>query len=452
LGLQLGLVCRDPDVRFHANKLGIPLFRSTSSAQAQPWRRRGQGRQRKGLAPTKARQAPADLPEAVDLRQERPKRDPGWQSNDIIRTLFFILGLAAVAAIAGIFLPSASIRLTPRVERQEITFTTLTGPTITTVNPSGAIPSRSITVVVEGRDTVETSGSITLPATPATGQVVFTNLSSQPVQIPAGTVLISSGSEIVRFKTDEAGSTPAEAGQSIEIPISAIDFGPAGNLSAGSIRTIEGPLGLQLAVVNVDPTTGGTALPAGAPTPLDRSRGYRALLDSLRETARQEIEALLEPGDFLISTTPFLKATLEESYLPTENVPAEVLALTLRMEFEMLAITRADLEALADTVLDADLPAGFEPLAGTRQINLLTDPAIDQDGTGSWDMQVSREVQAVITRNQAIALGLGLSPSQAALNISGNLALNADPEIALSPGWWPRLPLLPFRIEVLLAE
>jgi hypothetical protein len=45
-----------------------------------------------------------------------------------------------------------------------------------------------------------------------------------------------------------------------------------------------------------------------------------------------------------------------------------------------------------------------------------------------------------------LVMGLGASEAQSLLD--KNLPLQSDPKIALTPSWWPWVPIVPFRIEV----
>jgi hypothetical protein len=59
---------------------------------------------------------------------------------------------------------------------------------------------------------------------------------------------------------------------------------------------------------------------------------------------------------------------------------------------------------------------------------------------------------AALPQNQAIQLAMGLSPTQATRRLAEDLPLASAPQIALTPAWWPRLPILPFRIDVQIAR
>ncbi len=445
LGAQIALVTKNPEVRFWARALEIPVFNATRQAQTSRWRRR---RRRTRFDIWRRRRAAEGPPDVLEMRRYARGARPAWVHSFPARVGFFLLGVLSVLALAAFIFPSAQITLTPETQTQQITFTALTSPSITRVNPSGTIPTRPIEVVVEGVHSIETTGSVEIPDQPATGRVQFTNLTDVAVVIPEGTVVMTMDSPPVRFVTTRQARTPAETGGVVDVPVQAVQPGSQGNVPAGAIRTIEGTLGLQLTVTNPSPTSGGSDQTLAAPSQLDRRRAYRQLLDQLRATAAAEIQALLGPGDLLLSTTPFLLTTLEETYTPEDTRPADTLQVSLRLEFQGLVVTEVELRELAQLVLDASLPAGFRPLPGTLTIEQLTQPQLDTELSANWQIRAQREIAAEVNAAQAVALTLGQPPATARERLAAALPLSQPPVIELTPDWWPRLPLLGFRIEV----
>ncbi|MEA2008874.1 MAG: hypothetical protein U9O54_07115, partial [Chloroflexota bacterium] len=61
LGGQLALVSKDPEVHFHAERAGIPIFKTKREAQNNPWRRSWRLYQRRRLQKTAATPRKVDL-------------------------------------------------------------------------------------------------------------------------------------------------------------------------------------------------------------------------------------------------------------------------------------------------------------------------------------------------------------------------------------------------------
>jgi hypothetical protein len=71
-----------------------------------------------------------------------------------------------------------------------------------------------VSLIVEGQDSIETSGKAPIPDQSAWGSVVFTNLTDHPINIPDGTV-VSTRDATVRFATSRSGSLPAGPGRHV---------------------------------------------------------------------------------------------------------------------------------------------------------------------------------------------------------------------------------------------
>jgi hypothetical protein len=438
LGGQLALVTRDSEVRFHAKQLGIHVFNSVRQAQNTRWKRP----YRRRIAPRwKAEQAPHNIPSAPTRSGNTTHLSP------LARLGLFSIGVLALLSIAAVLLPSAEVALTPETRLQEISLPVEASSSVDRVNLSGLIPIRTVSVVLEGRDSLAPTGEIQVPEHRSSGQVEFTNLTDREISVPAGTVVSTPGASI-RFTTDHAGQVPAGPGKTLSLPVTAMAPGSTANLPAGRIRGIEGPLGLSLVATNPSATRGGSDRASPAPTPLDRTRLSKLLLSTLRKSAESEIQNLLEPGDVLLSLMPTPSQILEQTYDPPDDQPANQLVLTLRVEFQAQIIFGEDLEELATAALDANLPPGYSPQAGSLEIEHRTLPTLEDDGSAHWELEAHRSIVAELMESQALAAAMGLSPTQAAQRLEQNLPLESPPRISLVPAWWPRMPFLPFRIHI----
>jgi hypothetical protein len=439
LGAQLALVTTDPDVRYHAKVLGIHVFKHVRQAQNKRWQRPYQPSQRllRALNPRKNKiTSPPD-------RQEDPNR-----FSLPVRLGLFSLGVLALLSIAAVLLPSAEIQLIPKNENQTIDVPVQASLEVDRVNPSGLVPIQLVSVIVEGRDSLTPTGSIDVPEKRAKGEVRFTNLTDEEVEVPANTV-VSTGGSSLRFTTDRAGRITAGAGETADIAITAMAPGSHSNLSAGMIKAIEGPLGLSLTVTNLIPTSGGSNHTSPAPTPLDRTRLYSHLIATLVDTARLEIQNGLGIDDVLLTPTPKQVNILQEVYEPPEEQPANQLDLTMRVEFLAMVVRGEDLRQLAEAALDANVPVGYSSQTGSLKIDHRGEPILENNSTATWNMEASRALRANLEQPRAVSMVMGLEPAQAERRLSDGLPLEESPRINLTPAWWPRLPFLPFRIHVL---
>ncbi|MEW6094160.1 MAG: baseplate J/gp47 family protein [Chloroflexota bacterium] len=440
LGAQLAAVTRSAETRALCTSLGLPAFSTSAAAQRADW-----GEEPAPFHPQRRAQR-------TDLRQARETlrpRLPGWQSSFAFRFLFFTLGFLAVAAILLLFLPSATVELTPLTTTQRLTLTVRASPDVTSVNVAGNVPAYSQSATVTGSQTMPTSGMMTVAYGYAAGSVRFENLTESAVGIPAGTVVRTLTSPPVRFATQEDIVLPAGVGEWLEVAVQAVEAGPDGNLSAGTITAIEGGLGASMSVTNPLPMTGGTETSLPTATEVDRLSLQQALMDSLAEECKASLNGLI-PADAVYFLDTFIANAVTQTFFPAEGQPGETLSLTMEVECSGQYASLEDLQSLALAALDADLPAGFAPFG--EPVILEQGEIAILDGMAEWEMSLERPLRAQVDAASAALLVSGLEPETAVSRLEESLPLTASPYIAVTPAWWPRLPFIPFRITVIEAD
>jgi hypothetical protein len=447
LGSPLALVSRDPEIRYQALRLGIPVYSTLQKAQDPHWR-----------LPHRFRRAAAGSTDIENLRKDHPAfnysrfpREEPRDWNALARLVFFAAGVFSLVAIAAILVPSARVSLNPQTMVQDVLLDAATNPEIEELNLMGAVPSELVSVEVEGRDAIPVSGTITLPFHSAEGHALFTNLSDQEVDIPQGSVVRPLGKSAQRYATIQDSVAPAGPGQTVEIEVRSVVPGSQGNLEAGSLVAIEGLLGTFLSVSNPNPIRGGDDRLEPAPTEQDRAELADRLENALVETARAEIGSQLASGDILIKTTLKPVETLEKIYQPEIEQPADQLTLSWRLVFEARIVRYEDMYAMVTSIFDANLASGTEPVPESLQIEVIDQPLSDEKSMTTWKLHAVRQARAVFSESQAVQLALGLPPEDAARRLFEALPLEETPRISLQPAWWPRMPILPFRIQVITA-
>jgi hypothetical protein len=441
VGAQLALVTQDKEIRANATELNIPTFTSMRQAQTGRWRA---GRRRRARLWRKGPRA--------DLRLVRPEHLPGRLEHPWIQRGLFVLSLLAIVALAAVLLPGASVEVETPISMQQITVPITADENATVVNLAGLVPAGWESIVVEGRDTVPSTGTVQVPEKPATGKVKFTNLTQNKMNVPAGTVVSTLEEPVIRFATIKDGSVPAGVGKTTTIDVQALVPGTQGNLGAGKLQAIEGPIGLQLSATNESPVRGGTSLAAAGPAPKDREKAYASLLKSLEQSATSELLTRWEltplNASFPITTTLKLVNTLEMVYTPDEGEPADKLELTLRLEFKILTVKGNNLERLVNPLLDAALETNQRAVAGTLSLKKTSPVKTSTDGRPQWSISASRQVEQVLTQAQVADAASRLSSGKAAQILMDRLDLKVLPQLKTWPEWWPFLPIWPARIEV----
>jgi hypothetical protein len=215
------------------------------------------------------------------------------------------------------------------------------------------------------------------------------------------------------------------------------------------VTAIEGLLGTKLSVANPSAIAGGSDRFEPAPSQQDRLQLSSSLQSALEETALSELKDTLKAQDLLIPASLRMVDVLEEDYEPAEDYPADHLDLSLRLKYQALVVAGDDLNALGRMVLDSHMPAGFAPLDETIRLTHLTSPAMQRDQMIHWRLEARRAIQAHLKAPQVIQLVLGQTPEGARRQLAAYLPIQSPLQIDLSPDWWPRLPILPFRILIL---
>jgi len=437
LGAQLGIVTRMRGVRADSEELGIPVFESTGEAQKVTW---AQVPQKKVT-----RRAPAK-----NLRAKREQvriREEAWRSHPITRLVALTVGVFSVLAIVALFLPHAEIHLQPIIETQSIVLPVTANASTETVFVTGDIPAREKRILLDGSQTVVVTGEGTVPQSKANGVVVFRNLTQQADTIPVGTIVSANG---VQFVTTGEGEIESGVGKEIELPIEAVEGGLAGNVEAETINVIEGRLGLSLSVTNPEPTSGGRERSSVQASDSDRARAKELLLESLDERARTEFLSSLESGDVLFGETISVSQILLEEYDPPAGAASSQLTLSMQVEYSALFASASDLRQLASLALNASLPSGFRASSDAVTIESSVVPALGEDGSARWQIRAERRIVQSIDPVQVMSLIRGLNIGEAQLRLEEFVASGDAPVISMFPSWWRWIPLLPFRIDVVV--
>jgi hypothetical protein len=441
LGAQLGLVTRRASVQHEAESLGIPVFESTGDAQRESWPEQKPRRQRIPRPPRR------DLRE---LRSEAIPAEAGWRSNLAVRVISFGLGVLAVLAVASLFVPHVRVVLHPVEQTQQLVFPVVANPSIQSVFVTGSVPARAETVIVEGGRSVTVTSRIPVPQTKARGVARFRNLTQTEVEIPAGTLVYTLSDPPIQFATLNPTRITAGLDQFVEVPVEAVDAGALGNVDSAAIQSIDGPLGLMATVSNPEPMGGGSDTTAIGPTQDDRSLLRETLTDELSKQAEEQLRASLSADDVLLSDTMTVSQTLEETYNPPADKQGTSLSLTLRLEFTVQVVSTQDLTELAEASLNAATPQGFLPVADSLTFQSVTKSVTDSEGLTRWQMKADRRLFQSLDTGQVLRLVLGRSPKQAQSVVARTQDFASAPDIQLTPSWWPWLPLLPFRIQVVI--
>lgn len=221
-----------------------------------------------------------------------------------------------------------------------------------------------------------------------------------------------------------------------------------GNLPSDSLTTIEGDLGLLLAVTNEEPTGGGRVSESVAPSAADRSLLFERLSETLLLKAEEQINTQIPVGSFLLPNTLSLVETVDEIYYPAEGLAADAVTLDLSQTFHANYVSADDLQLLGNQILNASMPEGYVAVKGTLSLTPQGNPESDANGAVKWVMRASQNIEPALDHASLANFMLGKNV-KAAVNALAVLSKNSESRIEMFPSWWPWLPFLPARINVL---
>lgn len=438
-GLQLGLLSHDPQVRDHAARLGIPLFDALDELPENRWRKarepeRPEPRSREAAEDSGGRPQPPPVRAGVAT-------GPRW-----LRATALTLAALSLLALVAVLLPSATLVVRPESfpHSTELTIELTTGNGPTSMTESTMVVNRlETTVTVSERQ--ETSGLISLPDSSSAGSLLFTNLFDEVVTIPAGTSVRASIAGEPRFLTVEPASLPASRGAQVEVAAKAAEAGRGGNVSAGRIDTVDGPIGLKVSVSNPDPFEGGGEKLAPAVGLRDRQQLRAATLELTQTRGQESLREDLGPSDVLIAGSAQIVEVVNEEYDVETGEVAPSLGLQLTAIVSAFSYRQEDLRNQIQAALEGqpdNLKSQIVP--GTLELERLSyqpgepqAPALRVSVTYRSYRPPPRSILAAVAGQEPAAVASLMEPFAVRLV-----------RLERRPAWFPRMPFVASRIEI----
>ncbi len=309
------------------------------------------------------------------------------------------------------------------------------------------MPIYQESITLEGRGSLTTTGEIEISDRYARGEVIFTNLTDDPITLPQGLIIATLDEPPLRYLTLEDVFLEGQLNYSSTARIQAVTPGIDHNVPSFSISAIEDPQGLNLQVVNLQPIIGGSYITANSPTEDDQRRLFDQILEDLLESALAEISDSLGEEDILLSKTMEVIEIQQESYTPAVGEPSDEISLILRIEFASFVVRGSDLDTLGRQVLQANIPVGYRTIEDTFQVQNLNSPIFTNQTTATWDLMAFWDIVQVLESDGVLDRILGKDPREAKEILQNYYDLEFEPDIQLVPEWWPFLPMVPFNIN-----
>lgn len=449
---QLALITIDPVVIENAQELKLASFPTVEASHQRYWR---SPRARLKIArPKKPASLDPDLIEAA-TRLRSANRTFTPQQRRAIQIGLLGFTMSVILAIIIFILPGATIKLQPATNQVVVTTTVIANPDPQVMGVDNArriIPARPVGIEVDASAKVDTTGRKDIPAEKARGTALFTNLLSDQVTIPAGTIIRTSAAQPVRFVTLADATLPGQISQTVEVDIEALEAGFEGNLPSNRINEVEGLLATRIAVTNPQPTRGGDVTEVQAIDQSDYDRVRALALQQLQQRAYASMQTdpfiALQDAEFIPADTLAVVLIAFETYSGTVGQQAGQVELNMRATVQGIAIDERLARQAAYAELAKKVGTGYQISADTMLFKRGEVTQIDEQRRVTFIMQGAGDVLAAVPPEKVRQLVRGQSIRAAEQRLESNFPLVATPTIQVWPGFWPILPLLPLRIEV----
>ncbi len=451
--IRLALITRNPMVSEHAIGLNISIFPTVEAAQNGRWKRpRSSLLDKKQLDSSDVQPDRAELQElqevASRLRPVSPEQVRQRRTTGIATAAI----LSAVLLATSYFLaPYARVRVFLARDQLTTTVKIIADPTIAIENvATGHIPATLVSnIFLTRQGQIPTTGKTDVPATLASGTVILTNQTPDPVSIPIGTVVATLGARPARFRTLKDVLLNGYGTAEVTIAATNDSAGPVGNIEANLITQVEGSLSGKLAVRNALPTQGGTIRQQGIVTKADQDRLLGLVRDQIRASALGDIS--LTPTQFIAPNSIQIVEERPEwtTFGNFVGDQSDTLILTLKVRIQALVIDEIPARKVAYAGLARQL-ANRQIVVDSVQYQRGKIDPVDDKGMSSFLLTASGDAVNGISPEalRSRLIGIGVNDARTLMDREILLDPRRPPQIDLYPGFLGRLPLLGVRIDV----
>ena len=168
------------------------------------------------------------------------------------------------------------------------------------------------------------------------------------------------------------------------------------------------------------------------------------LLETMRQQAVEQLAAQAGSQAILLEETVSIVRTLERKQNPPPGYPGDPGRLALKVEFSGMAVPLDALWTAADEALEVQTTEHMTVVPGFYRVERVSGRG--RSGPAALAGSDPANCSTRLERRTGARSGGGVAPAQAREELERRLGVPVT--ISVSPEWWPRLPLLPFRITV----
>ena len=360
-------------------------------------------------------------------------------SKPLIMGGSLILTIVIVGFALWWFLPKASVTIFVSPKKLEES---------TTLELGSDIQGEQVEVSVSGEKTKPTTGTKTV-GEKAKGSAKMQNGTDFPINLPIGTVLLSSSD--LKFVTTKTASisgalSPSTPGTTT-VDIEAGNIGSEYNLPKDEVFKVGNYPKSEVDGTSTDQLAGGSSRQISSVAEDDRKKILNELTDELLEEAKIKLSEKIN-SDMLLVDASFNTETLEENYSNKTGDEATNLKLTLSLKVTSSVVSKTALSEIAKKSLDGKIPTGF-----ILRDDQITYRFVASDTDGKFDVSISANLLPSIDTTIVAKQIAGKYPNHAE-SFLGSVPGFVNAEIRLKPPLTGKLGTLPHvskNIEVTIT-
>lgn len=279
-----------------------------------------------------------------------PKFKLSLGSKPLIMVGVMIITLVFVGFVLWWFLPKATVTIFVAPKKLEENIT---------ISVGSDIKGESIDVNVSGEKTKSTTGTKTV-GDKAKGTVKIQNGTAFPINLPSGTVLVSSSD--LKFVTTKSASisgalSPSNPGTGT-VDIEAGSIGSEFNLGKDEVFKIGNYPKAEADATAIDTFSGGSSRQISSVSEDDRKKLLDDLKKELIEEAKLKLNEKIAEGMILVEAS-FKEDIEEEDFSNKTGDEATNLKLNLKLKIVSTIVSKNELSEISRKNLEGKVPSGF---------------------------------------------------------------------------------------------
>jgi hypothetical protein len=295
------------------------------------------------------------IPVLPKIKFKKPNfKFPVFNLNFGNKSLIMICSLIATLFLAAMFswwvFPKATVTIYVASKKLEESLTVAIGDDL---------KGQTLEVEVSSEKTKSTTGTKTI-GEKAKGVVKIQNGTAFPINLPSGTVVVSSSD--LKFVTLKSASisgalTPSTPGVA-SLDVEAGSIGQEFNLKKDEVFKVGNYPKAEVDGTSSDAFTGGSSRQISSVSEDDKKKILKEITAELLEDAKQKLSDQVT-SDMIVVDSSFKTETVDENYSNKVGDEATNLKLNLKLKVTSTVVSKNELAQLSKKSLESKVPSGF---------------------------------------------------------------------------------------------